>query len=1259
MAYRLLHKKSCVSGKTPTAAQLEYGELAINFNPNSPKLYFKDSGDTIVSFIDEKKINNLLSSEITNLEDKLTSDITTLNNDLSTDITNLDNKLTAQTKTLETEISNLESNLTSNIDDLSTQITTLNNDLTAQTKTLETEISSLNSNLKLDITNLSAQTIALEKTVSEQTENINSKQEQLVSGTNIKTINGNSILGSGNVTIDSVKYKQGDGIIIENDNTIKINTDIVALKDDVTFNVNQALDYVQLDCDGNVKILAATDTQAGVMTAEDKYMLNCLVDEINEIINNGISGGTSASTSNEIIEWDYSLNLNDYIKDGTYIIKGIRESNLNDNLPFNNVGENASFVAKLIVMVSPQGKTVYRHIVGQTLILANAEGHETKIYTRSGNRTSLNYGDDYVVDFGEWSTMQSNREVGPVDNLDNFIDNGIYSGVWRTGGTSGYPLTFVCITINDYALGKNPRNVSQFVYGLSKADGSVTYQTRMGEGDTTIEWGAWKGINEDSIQEIRDLINTEIQNLGEYISQVQESVNETKNDLTETKKNIASSLHASSIADSVKIVGKSDVGRITFSVDIPAATSGTSGVMSSTDKTNLDNLVGQFIDFPFIISQGLDNVELRCDGKLTISAATSGTAGVMSSTDKIHLDYLYENFDDNTFNIAQLSDYVQLRCDGLTISAATETEAGVMTAEDKKNLDYLYKQFDDIINNGISGGTSASNEIIEWDSSLNLNDYIEDGTYIIKGIRKSDQNDNLPFNNVGENASFVAKLIVMVSPQGDTVYRHIVGQTLILANAEGHETKIYTRSGNRTSYNYGDVYVTEFSEWSTMQSNREVGLVGSLDDFIDNGIYSGVWNTGGTSGYPLTFVCITINDYALGGNPRRVSQFVYGLSKADGSVTYQTRTGEGDTTINWGVWKGINEDSIQEISDRIRTLGAEARKMDASIKTLATDIDNERNARTNETSDIKEYALQYNTLGFSPTAEKLSVYGKALDGQGTLKVDIPAATSGTAGVMSAEDKMMLDYLVDEINDIINNGIGTSGMTSALTNTNFTIEQNSNNQIIFKFDDGKKQFISAATETKAGVMSATDKININKINTLESSISVHTEALTIINNSAIGNSVNFSASTNDLKFNYKNIIGTISGSTTIPLATSGTAGVMSSTDKTNLDRINHWYGANINVRDELSASIEAEQVARTNDFDYLKANIIKAGTLGFSYDNNKVELFGKELSGDTIFTKTISAATETQAGVMTSEDKKKLNNLKNINLTVDGTTLIIE
>lgn len=48
------------------------------------------------------------------------------------------------------------------------------------------------------------------------------KQDKLVSGTNIKTINGNSVLGSGNIEIEGKNYSAGDNIEITTENKIRV-----------------------------------------------------------------------------------------------------------------------------------------------------------------------------------------------------------------------------------------------------------------------------------------------------------------------------------------------------------------------------------------------------------------------------------------------------------------------------------------------------------------------------------------------------------------------------------------------------------------------------------------------------------------------------------------------------------------------------------------------------------------------------------------------------------------------------------------------------------------------------------------------------------------------------------------------------------------------------------------------------------------------------------------------------------------------------
>ena len=61
---KLVHLHSA-SVKVPTAAQLEYGEIAVQYDATAPVLYIKNSSDQIVKFIDEAAVKALLTNVYT------------------------------------------------------------------------------------------------------------------------------------------------------------------------------------------------------------------------------------------------------------------------------------------------------------------------------------------------------------------------------------------------------------------------------------------------------------------------------------------------------------------------------------------------------------------------------------------------------------------------------------------------------------------------------------------------------------------------------------------------------------------------------------------------------------------------------------------------------------------------------------------------------------------------------------------------------------------------------------------------------------------------------------------------------------------------------------------------------------------------------------------------------------------------------------------------------------------------------------------
>ena len=78
------------------------------------------------------------------------------------------------------------------------------------------------------------------------------------------------------------------------------------------------------------------------------------------------------------------------------------------------------------------------------------------------------------------------------------------------------------------------------------------------------------------------------------------------------------------------------------------------------------------------------------------------------------------------------------------------------------------------------------------------------------------------------------------------------------------------------------------------------------------------------------------------------------------------------------------------------------------IAPLIEDLATESSNRLNADNYIKANALQYNKIGFNVDADRVQLYAKNISDNDVRVDDIPAATTTSAGVMSAEDKRKLD-----------------------------------------------------------------------------------------------------------------------------------------------------------------------------------------------------------------------------------------------------------
>lgn len=178
----------------------------------------------------------------------------------------------------------------------------------------------------------------------------------------------------------------------------------------------------------------------------------------------------------------------------------------------------------------------------------------------------------------------------------------------------------------------------------------------------------------------------------------------------------------------------------------------------------------------------------------------------------------------------------------------------------------------------------------DWDSNSNLNNFICAGRYTISGSREANANDNMPIYNGG---NIEAKLEVIEN-------ENTLVQILTLLNVGGGDGNIYTRTWQNGSWD----------AWGKLQTNIEVGLIGvgqskTFDDFIDNGMYSGV-NAYWTDAVNYitsveTFVLVVINAYLYDGG---IAQLKYS-TLLDGTTTVKIRTRVNDS---WGEWQSIGGD---------------------------------------------------------------------------------------------------------------------------------------------------------------------------------------------------------------------------------------------------------------------------------------------------------------------------------------------------------------
>ena len=217
---------------------------------------------------------------------------------------------------------------------------------------------------------------------------------------------------------------------------------------------------------------------------------------------------------------------------------------------------------------------------------------------------------------------------------------------------------------------------------------------------------------------------------------------------------------------------------------------------------------------------------------------------------------------------------------------------------------------------------------IVWSSAHHIDHFVAAGTYCITGERTNIA-DGLPIANAASGHSINARLLVLDSsiPGSGKESDKCITQVLALSNRVGADSNIYVRTG-RAADTARLIAGNGWGAWGKLQQNIEVGQTTSLDGYIDNGIYSGVYTNGTT--FFETFVMVVINNYAVAtvaGTARSITQVKYGVG-IDGAFSYKVRTCQGTDSLEWGEWRDLDTVTTARIQDGAVT----AQKLAADVR---------------------------------------------------------------------------------------------------------------------------------------------------------------------------------------------------------------------------------------------------------------------------------------------------------------------------------------
>ena len=314
--------------------------------------------------------------------------------------------------------------------------------------------------------------------------NWNSKQNALVSGGNIKTINNESLLGSGNINITGTTYTAGDGIDITNEvisNTITSYddlTDLPTIPDKVSDLTND-LDFVsendlsEVAFTGSYASLSNTPENLSEFTNDEGFIDNTVDDLVNYTtttdMNTALASKQDTLVSGTNIK---TINNTSLLGSGDISIAGsVTDVQINGtSITSNNVadiiveGTYDSTTNKIATM--SEIPTTTSELTNNSGFIDNTVNNLTNYMLSSDINTALNNKQDTLVSGTNIKTINNESLLGSGNINTNIYSNSeIAIGVWIDNKTIYRKvITYTFNTANQWnAVPHNISNIYQIV----------------------------------------------------------------------------------------------------------------------------------------------------------------------------------------------------------------------------------------------------------------------------------------------------------------------------------------------------------------------------------------------------------------------------------------------------------------------------------------------------------------------------------------------------------------------------------------------------------------------------------------------------------------------------------------------------------------------------------------------------------------------------------------------------------------------------